>query len=115
MVTKPFALSLAFLLCMGVGFAATHHRPLSGAIGSRQAPIEPIVGQAFVPPSSSGGSLVSHGQFLYVLLGDKVYKLDPKDLRVLSVRRLSGVVSSASAAPVVKKKRVRRHPVRDDD
>jgi hypothetical protein len=111
MALKPLALCLTLAMCLGVGAAATRkHHPLTGAIGS-QEPMQPMVGQPFLAPTA-GGSLVSHGQFLYVLLGSKVYKLDPKDLRVLSVRSLTG---SVSTVPTVAKKRTRRHPKQDSD
>ncbi len=65
----------------------------------------PLMGQV-LPSSSGSGSLVAHGNFLYALMGDRVYKLDPRDLHVLSVQRL-GAPTPASTT----RKKPRRHRV----
>lgn len=59
----------------------------SDLVPNPRTPVRPIMGEVFNPPAASG-SLVSHGNFLYALMGDRVYKLDPRDLHVISVQRL---------------------------
>ncbi len=125
---------LSLLLLVGcalipMGQAATkRHKAtphLQGAIESDlvpspRTPVRPIMGEVFSPPAAAG-SLVSHGNFLYALMGDRVYKLDPKDLHVISVQRLGAPRVAAvkhaqddedrstPVASTTKKKKLHRH------
>jgi hypothetical protein len=92
----------------------------SDLVPNPRTPVRPIMGEVFNPPTAAG-SLVSHGNFLYALMGDRVYKLDPRDLHVISVQRLGAPRVSAvkhseddedrttPVAATSKKKKLHRH------
>jgi len=64
------------------------------------------------PSQATNGSLISHGSYLYALIGDRVYKLDPKNMHVLAVQQLTGRASSYPGK-AAKGRKLRRRPVEE--